>query len=121
MRHMIKIGDKDLEFNSTALTSIAYKKTFGSDFLLVLNNDSNFTSDVRLTETIKQLAFIMNMQAEHDDISFIMSLQMLDYWKWINQFNFGDFESDGVMVQLIQTWTNSMNTMVEAKNASGAQ
>lgn len=116
----ITIGERDLNFESTALTAIAYKRIFGSDVLASLNKNRNLANDINLNDALKQLAFVMNKQAEGMSVENLMKLQELDYWKWINEFHYGDFTSE-VITELICIWTESTITTSEAKNAEGAQ
>lgn len=116
----ITIGERDLNFESTALTAIAYKRIFGSDVLASLNKDRNLANDINLNDALKQLAFVMNKQAEGISVENLMKLQEIDYWKWINEFHYGDFSSE-VITELICIWTDSTLTTSEAKNVEGAQ
>lgn len=121
MKKTIKIGDKELEFESTALTSIAYKRIFGSDVLAALGSERSLSSDIRLTDSIKQLAFLMNKQAEGLDVPKIMGLQEMDFFVWLNQFEHGDLDKEEVITQIIAVWTANLETASESKNAEGAQ
>ena len=121
MKKTIKIGDKELEFESTALTSIAYKRIFGSDVLAALGSERSLSSDIRLTDSIKQLAFLMNEQAEGLDVPKIMGRQELDFFVWLNQFEHGDLDKEEVITQIIAVWTANLETASESKNAEGAQ
>ena len=116
----LTIGERELNFESTALTAIAYKRIFGSDVLAALNRDRNLANDINLNDALKQLAFVMNKQAEGMSVENLMKLQEIDYWKWINEFQYGDFTSE-VITELICIWTGSTVTTSEAKNAEGAQ
>lgn len=116
----ITIRERDLNFESTALTAIAYKRIFGSDVLASLNKDRSLANDINLNDALKQLAFVMNKQAEGMSVENLMKLQEVDYWKWINEFHYGDFSSE-VITELICIWTDSTLTTSEAKNVEGAQ
>lgn len=121
MKKTIKIGDKELEFESTALTSIAYKRIFGSDVLAALGSERSLSSDIRLTDSIKQLAFLMNKQAEGLEVPKIMGLKEMDFFVWLNQFEHGDLDKEEVITQIIAVWTANLETASESKNAEGAQ
>lgn len=121
MRKSIKIGNNELIFESTALTSIAYKKIFGSDVLAALGTDTGKILDITLGDAIKQLAFLMNKQAEGLEVPKIMALQQMDYYIWLNQFEYGELDTEEVYGELIGVWTANLKTISESKNAEGAQ
>ena len=63
---VVKIGDKEVEMVSSALTSLAYKKIFGRDILSTLTNFKADKADLaqanNAIDNVAQLGFVMAMQ-----------------------------------------------------------
>ena len=73
---IVKIGAKEIEMTSSALTSLAYKKLFGQDILAIIGGfkgaDKASEKTYDALDTVVQLGFIMAMQASiSNQICFI--------------------------------------------------
>lgn len=119
---VVKIGDKEVEMVSSALTSLAYKKIFGRDILSTLTNFKADKADLAQANTaidnVAQLGFVMAMQAKLSIPDF-MKLSEVNYYEWVNEFQFGDLFDGNVIENILGVWTKSLGTSVEGKNAKG--
>lgn len=119
---VVKIGDKEVEMVSSALTSLAYKKIFGRDILTTLTNFKADKADLAQANTaidnVAQLGFVMAMQAKLSIPDF-MKLSEVNYYEWVNEFQFGDLFDGNVIENILGVWTKSLGTSVEGKNAKG--
>lgn len=119
---VVKIGDKEVEMVSSALTSLAYKKIFGRDILSTLTNFKADKADLAQAnsaiDNVAQLGFVMAMQAKLSIPDF-MKLSEVNYYEWVNEFQFGDLFDGNVIENILGVWTKSLGTSVEGKNAKG--
>ncbi len=119
---IVKIGNKDVEMVSSALTSLAYKKIFGQDILTMLTDFKTDKADLgkanAAIENVAQLGFVMAKQAKLS-IQDFMKLTEVDYYEWVNEFQFGDLYDAKVIENVLAVWTRSLGTSVEGKNAKG--
>ena len=119
---VVKIGDKEVEMVSSALTSLAYKKIFGRDILSTLTNFKADKADLvqanNAIDNVAQLGFVMAMQAKLSIPDF-MKLSEVNYYEWVNEFQFGDLFDGNVIENILGVWTKSLGTSVEGKNAKG--
>lgn len=119
---VVKIGDKEVEMVSSALTSLAYKKIFGRDILSTLTNFKSDKADLAQAnsaiDNVAQLGFVMAMQAKLSIPDF-MKLSEVNYYEWVNEFQFGDLFDGNVIENILGVWTKSLGTSVEGKNAKG--
>ena len=119
---VVKIGDKEVEMVSSALTSLAYKKIFGRDILSTLTNFKADKADLaqanNAIDNVAQLGFVMAMQAKLSIPDF-MKLSEVSYYEWVNEFQFGDLFDGNVIENILGVWTKSLGTSVEGKNAKG--
>lgn len=119
---VVKIGDKEVEMVSSALTSLAYKKIFGRDILTTLTNfkadKANLAQANTAIDNVAQLGFVMAMQAKLSIPDF-MKLSEVNYYEWVNEFQFGDLFDGNVIENILGVWTKSLGTSVEGKNAKG--
>jgi hypothetical protein len=119
---VVKIGDKEVEMVSSALTSLAYKKIFGRDILSTLTNFKADKADLaqanNAIDNVAQLCFVMAMQAKLSIPDF-MKLSEVNYYEWVNEFQFGDLFDGNVIENILGVWTKSLGTSVEGKNAKG--
>lgn len=120
MAKVIKIGDKELNFKASALTSMAYKKLFKEDILKSLGELDPKTFDASKAtdtlDTITRLAFIMNRQAEGTPVKDLMNLNEIAYYEWIDQFNFSDLYDSNYISEVLSVWTDGLQTSTKAKN-----
>ena len=65
-----------------------------------------------------QLGFVMAKQAKLS-IQDFMKLTEVDYYEWVNEFQFGDLYDAKVIENVLAVWTRSLGTSVEGKNAKG--
>lgn len=117
---VVKIGDKEVEMVSSALTSLAYKKIFGRDILSTLTNFKADKADLaqanNAIDNVAQLGFVMAMQAKLSIPDF-MKLSEVNYYEWVNEFQFGDLFDGNVIENILGVWTKSLGPSVEGKNA----
>lgn len=120
MAKVIKIGEKELNFKATALTSMAFKKLWKEDILASLSEIDPKTFDASKAtdalDTINRLAFIMNKQAEGMPVKELMNLTEIDYYEWIDQFKFSDLYDSNYISEVLVVWTEGLQTTSKAKN-----
>ena len=119
---IVKIGAKEIEMTSSALTSLAYKKLFGQDILAIIGGfkgtDKASEKAYDALDTVVQLGFIMAMQASKP-INEFMKLTELDFYEWVNQFKYTELYQSEVVDKILDVWSKNLNTGVEGKNAKG--
>ena len=78
-------GEKSFKFLATGSTAIRYRQVFHQDMMVVLNKLQQLeTSDDVDTGVVDRLAYIMNMQAEKEDMN---SLSNEGFIEWADQFD----------------------------------
>lgn len=124
MKKTIKIGNQEVELVSTALTSIAYKRLFNDDILTSLGVLHAGTKEGAVAadtvEDMMKLAYVMHKQATVS-VKELLSLDEIDYYEWINNFDRTDFYAADVITSVISVWSGNLATSVESKNVEGAQ
>lgn len=119
---IVKIGAKEIEMTSSALTSLAYKKLFGQDILAIIGGfkgaDKASEKAYDALDTVVQLGFIMAMQASKP-INEFMKLNEIDFYEWVNKFKYTELYQSEVVDQILDVWSQNLNTGVEGKNAKG--
>jgi len=122
MRKTLTVRDKEITFESSAITAIVYKKVFGEDLFSILGSDGTQASvAINILDKVQQLAFIMAKQAEGMDIKGLIKLNELDYLFWLNDFEYTDMRSDEFVADLLSIWSGNLETSVKGKNAAGTQ
>lgn len=81
MKKTLKIGEKDIELLSNARTSIYYTQLFHKDFFKIAL--TAFSTEIPPVNETKEIAFIMNKQAEKADFN---SISEEDFYNWLEQF-----------------------------------
>lgn len=107
MTGTIQIGDRAITFCGNAATPIRYKQTFRKDLLMSFKgmNADDFDADL-----IKQLAYIMAMQAEGADFK---TISFDDFIDWISQFEENDMLQ--ASAGIVELWMNNNKATVKAK------
>ena len=81
MYKKIKIGEKEMEFAANAATPIRFKMVFKKDLFYIFADQKR--SEEQGIETVSQLAYIMNRQAEKADMS---KLNEKTFVEWLEGF-----------------------------------
>ena len=119
---IVKIGAKEIEMTSSALTSLAYKKLFGQDILAIIGGfkgaDRESGKAYDALDTVVQLGFIMAMQASKP-INEFMKLNEIDFYEWVNKFKYTELYQSEVVDQILDVWSQNLNTGITGKNAKG--
>ena len=125
MKKIINIGNRQITMESTALTSLAYKKLFGEDILATLGTfkQTNITSveATNAIDSVSQLGFIMAKQADKTPVKELMSLDIEAYYEWLNQFDYGELYDAEIVSEILSVWSGNLTTSVDAKNVKDAQ
>lgn len=120
---IVQIGAKEIEMTSSALTSLAYKKLFGQDILAMLGEfKTEGVTGEKASEAIEkvgQLGFIMAKQASGMPVKELMKLTEIDFYEWIDGFNYADLYDAEVVAKILAVWTQNLNVGIEGKNAKG--
>ena len=120
MKKTINIGEKTFDLESTALTSLAYKKLFNEDILSTLGSfkTENMTGAQASTaiESVSKLAFVMNKQALGTPTKELMHLEEDDYYDWLNQFEYGELYDAEIVSEILSVWAGNLATSVKGKN-----
>ena len=104
-------GGKELKLAANAATPFRYKQLFGDDLLRIFQESTeNKEKEITLSETVTQLAFIMNRQAEGVNMN---TLSMDEFFTWLE--NFEPMEIVLVGQEIINTYLSSAQTSVVAK------
>lgn len=125
MKKIINIGNRQITMESTALTSLAYKKLFGEDILATLGTfkQTNITGveATNAIDSVSQLGFIMAKQADKTPVKELMSLDIEAYYEWLNQFDYGELYDAEIVSEILSVWSGNLTTSVDAKNVKDAQ
>lgn len=82
-------GGKEVKLAANAATPFRFKQLFGKDLLRLFNDSSKNESEmVDLADTITELAFIMNSQAEGRDMN---RLSLDEFYSWLEDYEPMDF------------------------------
>lgn len=104
-------GGKELKLAANAATPFRYKQLFGEDLLRIFQESTeNKEKEITLSETVTQLAFIMNRQAEGVNMN---TLSMDEFFSWLE--NYEPMEIVLVGQDIISTYLSSAQTSVVAK------
>lgn len=122
MYKKIEIDGKPLELLSNAATPRIYKTIFRSDLF------SDFTSldvsaikdgnDFKALEIIKQLTYVLNIQATKPFREYYGKVTEDDYIEWLTGFEEEAFYDPDVLIQIIGVWQKSVTSSVAEKNAA---
>lgn len=125
MKKIINIGNRQITMESTALTSLAYKKLFGEDILATLGTfkQTNITGveATNAIDSVSQLGFIMAKQADKTPVKELMNLDIEAYYEWLNQFDYGELYDAEIVSEILSVWSGNLTTSVDAKNVKDAQ
>lgn len=120
MLKTIRIGEKNYDMRASALTAIIYKNIFGADLIKALTN----AKETNNLDLFKQLAFVMNWQAQKRQINAteaLKSLSITDYYIWLDELEEMDFYSEEVLREITTLWLNNQKSVIEIKNANSQQ
>lgn len=125
MKKIINIGNRQITMESTALTSLAYKKLFGEDILATLGTfkQTNITGveATNAIDSVSQLGFIMAKQADKTPVKELMNLDIEAYYEWLNQFDYGELYDAEIVSEILSVWSGNLTTSVDAKNVKDAR
>jgi len=107
MTGAVQIGSNSLRLCGNAATPIRYKQVFHKDLLMSFKAMSADEFDV---DTIKQVAFIMALQAESANFNQVTYDDFID---WLCQFEEADVL--GAAGDIIGMWMNNSKTSVVSK------
>lgn len=112
MIRTIKLNSgKDINLAANAATPFRFKQLFGGDLLQLFQKASKAgEEDLEIADTITQLAFVMNKQAERADLS---QVTMDEFYVWLEDYEPMDFAYAGS--EIINTYLQSTQTSVEPK------
>ena len=120
---IVKIGAKEIEMTSSALTSLAHKKLFGQDILATLGEfkTEGMTGEKasEAIEKVGQLGFIMAKQASGMPVKELMKLTEVDFYEWIDGFAYADLYDAEVVAKILAVWTQNLGTNITGKNVQG--
>ena len=121
----MELGGKRLELTSNAATPRLYQKIFGKDLIVEFSKMdlSNVKGEeaIRALDTIKSLAFVLNMQATKPFRECYSKLTELEYLEWLEQFEDEDFYDSQALINIVKAWQKSAVTSVDAKNEDSPQ
>lgn len=104
-------GGKELTLTANAATPFRFKQLFGEDLLQILQKTTKAgKNNLEITETISQLAFVMQKQAEKADLS---SVTETDFYAWLEEFEPMDFA--WAAKDIISIYMQTTQPSVEAK------
>lgn len=115
----VKIGDKEIEFKSSAALPHLYRRTFGRDIFVdmarlqqnvIKDSKGGSTIDVESLEMFENLAYCFNKHADKsipDDIE-----------EWLEQF--GTFDIYNILPELLAMWNAENKTTSKLKKKAGS-
>lgn len=121
----MELGGKRVELTSNAATPRLFQKIFGKDLLVEFSkidlSDVKGEKALGVLDTLKSLAFVLNMQATRPFRECYSKLTELDYLEWLGQFEEEDFYNPQTLIDIVKAWQKSAVTSVEAKNEDSPQ
>lgn len=121
----MELGGKRLELTSNAATPRLFQKIFGKDLLVEFSkidlSDVKGEKALGVLDTLKSLAFVLNMQATRPFRECYSKLTELEYLEWLGQFEEEDFYNPQTLIDIVKAWQKSAVTSVEAKNEDSPQ
>lgn len=81
MKKTINIDGKELEFAANAATPFRFRQIFKKDLFSILGNEKKAQEEG--IDTVAELAFVMNKQAEKADMA---QLNEESFIEWLEQF-----------------------------------
>lgn len=125
MYSRIDIGGKPVELTSNAATPRLYHKIFGADLLREFASmdtstikDSDSLEGIETLELVKQLAYVLNMQATRPFRDIYGKATEADYVEWLTGFEEEDFYNPDTLIDIISVWQKSARSSVQPKNAT---
>lgn len=121
MLKTIKIGERNYDMRSSALTAMIYKNLFGKDLIAQLQETKESKSNLDL---FKELAFVMAWQAipkKEKITEALKSLSLADYYEWIDGIEEIDFYNEEVLREITLLWLSNQQSIIQLKNANGQQ
>lgn len=108
----IQVGEKTVPMLSNAATPLFFRQVFSKDLLVFLQSMNNKGIVDGFSETVSELAYVMNAQAEHKKIN---ELNFDKYVEWLSGFEALDFEtaSGGIL----GLYTSGGRTLSKPKKA----
>lgn len=104
-------GGREIKLAANAATPLRYKQLFGQDLLRVFQQSTKTEEDgMLLADTVAQLAFIMNSQAEGRNLNMV---SMDDFYGWLEGFESMDFVMSGQ--EIIDAYLASTQGSVDTK------
>lgn len=104
-------GGREIKLAANAATPLRYKQLFGQDLLRVFQQSTKTEEDgVLLADIVAQLAFIMNRQAEKQDLN---AVSMDEFYSWLEDFGSMDFVLAGQ--DIMNVYLDSTKVSVDAK------
>ena len=104
-------GGKELKLAANAATPFRYKQLFGADLLKLFQQNTDIKqNEFTLSESVTQLAFIMNSQAEGVNMN---TLSMDEFFAWLEDFE--PMELVLVGQDIINTYLSSSMPTVNTK------
>lgn len=113
----VKIGNRSLKLKSSAITKILYKNIFGEDPLVSLKSSEGIES----IDTITQLAFVMQKQAESANWRDLSNVTKEEYYEWLDSFDEDDFLNKDNVIALLSAYTKTAKISSEQKNGQSRQ
>ena len=104
-------GGKEVKLAANAATPFRFKQLFGKDLLRIFNDSSKDEEEmIGLADTVTELAFIMNSQAEGKDMN---RLSLDEFYLWLEDFEPMDFVVKAE--DIINVYLSSTIATAEAK------
>lgn len=107
MTGAVKIGAASITLCGNAATPVRYKQVFHKDLLMSFRGLSDSDFDVDL---VKQLAYVMAMQAEGADFKAVSFDAFIE---WLEQFEETDLLQ--AMPEIVGLWMTNTQSLVKAK------
>lgn len=104
-------GGKEVKLAANAATPFRFKQLFNKDLLRIFNDSSkDETEMIGLADTVTELAFIMNSQAEGKNMN---TLSMDEFYSWLEEYEPMDFIVKAQ--EIINVYLSSTQISVESK------
>lgn len=121
----MELGGKRVELTSNAATPRLFQKIFGKDLLVEFSkidlSDVKGEKALGVLDTLKSLAFVLNMQATKPFRECYSKLTELEYLEWLGQFEDEDFYDPQALIDIVKAWQKSAVTSVDSKNEDSPQ
>lgn len=117
MKKEIKLGDKSLMFEATAMTDYMADHIFGINIAYSVQHAEKNAE--KMPELVRKIAFIMNKRAELGGWKKVEDLSQEDYYDWLDGIDSYEIEQNAA--EIMNLYAKNKETKVLPKKENSPQ